>query len=327
MIDHDVFLKWAEQHFPAVVCAGDEVKIDSVFAEDNKQHCWCNPSKNAFHCWKSGKTGNLFALASEVTGCSYQEAVALLSDDNDLRALEERLERFFADKYEPKEMPPAQLELPQNTFLISKMSKASHFRQKAEAYLNSRQMPVDKMMVCISGKYYNRIIIPYYGPDGALIYWNGRTLGDSKSKYMGPDANTGIGKSDVIFMDSWPQKGERIYLTEGEFDAISLTKSGLPGAACGGKEVGLKQIDLIRSYKVCISFDTDKSGAEALNKIGDRLISNGIHEVCFVRPPDKYKDWNEMLIDLGEKIVGAYVITQEKKFTPWTSTTLRLNNR
>lgn len=326
MIDHDVFVKWAEENFTDVSCAGDEVKVNSIFTDDTSLKMWCNPAKNAYHCWKSGKTGNLFTLVSEVTGCSYHEAVSLLSSDNDLRALEQRLERFFEEKYKEEVIVPSNVSFPPNTFQISKMAKSNHFRQKAEEYMKGRHLPIGKIQVCIAGKYYNRIIIPYYGPNGALIYWNGRALGESKAKYMGPDADeTGVGKGDVIFMESWPKAGERIYLAEGEFDAMSLTKSGLHGAACGGKEVGEKQMDLIRPYRVCISFDTDKSGAEALNKIGDKLIRNGIHEVSYVRPPEKYKDWNEMLIHLGEKIVGAYIVTQERKFTPWTSATLRLN--
>jgi DNA primase len=189
-------------------------------------------------------------------------------------------------------------------------------------------------MVCTTGKYSNRIIIPYYGPNGNLIYWNSRDMAtESKLRYMGPDSEeVGVGKGDVIYMESWPKSG-KVYLTEGEFDAMSLTKSGLHGGACGGKALTDKQLELLRPYSICICFDTDKSGETALNKIGDKLISSGIREVSYVRPPvdsknpQKKMDWNKMLVELGERIVELYISTQEKPFTYWTSKILRFNNR
>ena len=37
-IDFDRFLNWAESRFPTVIVKGDEVRVDSIFEEDHKQH-------------------------------------------------------------------------------------------------------------------------------------------------------------------------------------------------------------------------------------------------------------------------------------------------
>lgn len=324
MIDFDNFLSWAERTFTDVEISGDEIKVNSIFADDVKRHLWCNPSKNAYHCWKSNASGNLFELVSRVDKCSRQEAAARLCG-NDVRGLEERLERFFADKQKPPPPPPPKFALPPDTFLIRDLRPG--LRRDAERYLERRKIPFGNLRLCLTGKYAKRIIIPYYGPDGGLIYWNARDITDrSKVKYLGPDAEVGVGKGDVIFTESWPVAGTKMYLAEGEFDAMSLTLSGVHGAACGGKELTDNQVDILRPFRVCICFDTDKSGGQALNKIGDKLLGSGVREVTYVRPPVNYKDWNKMFSSLGGNIVSLYVQSQEKSFTPWTSNTLRFNH-
>jgi DNA primase len=323
MIDWTIFRNWAEDNFENVTVSGDEIKVNSIFTDDRGQHLWCNPSKNAYHCWKSDNSGNLFDLVSQVSGCTYPEAINLLSDDNELRALEDRINQFYNEK-EEKEVVIPNLSLPPDTFEIKNL--IDKYRQPATNYMKSRDLPIDGLFFCINGKYKNRIIIPYYDAAGTLIYWNARDIfGNSKAKYMGPDNKVGVGKGDVIYMSSWPKAGSKIYLAEGEFDAMALSKCGLHGAACGGKVLGDKQLELIRQYRICICFDADKSGMDALNKIGDKLISSGIKEVTYVQPPVTFKDWNNMLVNCKEKVLNAYVSCHEKPFTAWTSTTLRFN--
>lgn len=333
MIDYDTFRAWAEEHFPECEVVGDELKINSIFTHDDGRHLWCNPSKNAYHCWKSDAHGNLFDLVSQKTGCSYFEAVSLLANDNSLRTLEARLDKFFGMKAEaePVKEAPKLLALPSDTHRITDLS--GFHREIADKYLTDRKIDVGNLMYCVGGQYRNRIIIPYYGPDGTLIYWNSRDVtGKSKARYLGPDKEVGVGKGDVIYARSWP-KGGKVYLTEGEFDALSLCQCGLTGMACGGKALVERQVDLLRPYAVCICFDTDKSGEVALHKIGDKLIESGMRDVCFVRPPvdasnpSKKMDWNRMLVEYGEKVTELYVTSQEKPFTYWTSKMLRFNNR
>jgi DNA primase len=319
MIDFDVFLKWAEEHFDLVSVSGGEIKINSVFSDDTKQHLWCNPAKNAYHCWKSDESGNLFELVAKVSKCNIQEAKTVLNNDNELRKLEERLERFFSEK--EKVETKSNIVFPKNTFLISKM--VGYLRKKTEEYVKSRCLDLGNLHFCVYGKYANRIIIPYYDSKGSLVYWNARDVtGRSKVKYLGPDKEIGVGKGDVIFTENWDV--DKIYLAEGEFDAMSLTKCGFNGAACGGKNLTDKQVEIARPYKVCLCFDADKSGASALNKVGDKLINNGI-EVTYVRPPVDIKDWNKMLIEAGKNVVNLFIKSQEKPFTGWTSSRLRNN--
>ena len=347
-VDFDKFLSWAESKFDGdVVVKGNEIRINSPFAEDHKHHCWCNPNggkkgkderpMGVYHCWKTNKKGTLVGLVMEVDKCDYDIALETLgAGDVSLANLEKKLEELFASKKPVIEevVVKTGIEFPPHTFKITDLEKDNFFRIEAEIHLNSRKIPFDKFYVCVAGDYRNRIIIPYYDKNGVLIYWNGRTMSSSKDvpKYYGPDKSIGIGKGDVIYMPSWPVKETKIYFCEGEFNAESLAIAGLQSGAFGGKSITEEQAQLMRDYLPVICVDNDKrsnsnrdAGGEALPVIGDFLRSQGIINISYVRPPNGYKDWNEMLVKLGPSILNGYVTSKEKIFDSWTSEQLRYN--
>jgi DNA primase len=336
-IDFEKFLSWAESHFDGdVVVKGNEIRINSPFAEDHKHHCWCNPMggkkgderpMGVYHCWKTDKKGTLVGLVMEIDHCEYDEALEILgAGDMSLARLEEKLTELFSNKKEEKaEVITSGIQLPSHTFLINEMENDNFFRLEAEIHLDARKIPFKKFYVCVAGDYRNRIIIPYYDRTGKLIYWNGRYMGNLKdvTKYRGPDKSVGVGKGDVIYMPSWPEKGSKVYFCEGEFNAESLCIVGLNGGAFGGKNVTEEQAQLMRDYIPVICVDNDKAGGNALPKIGDFLFAQGITRISYVRPPNGYKDWNDMLVKLGPNIVRAYVLSKEKMFDEWTSEQMR----
>lgn len=304
MINKEDFIKWTEDHFENVSIHGDQIKVNSIFTDDYKGKLYISTEKNAYHCWKTDKSGNLFDLVMKRTGCTYSEAIELISDNNAIRKLENRVHQLFEEK--PKKEP--KILLPNHVYNIFDLDPSDNYRIIAEKYLTSRKLPVEKFLVCKAGEYKMRIFIPYYDKSGSLIYWNSRTLKDDPLRYRGPE-NEGIGKSDVLYMTNWNAK--KIYLTEGEFDALSLFCCGFSGTACGGKSVDDKQIEILKNYQVCICFDTDKSGGDALNKIGKK-IAGQVKDLSYVRPPEKFKDWNKMLVECNENIVRKYIEINEK---------------
>jgi DNA primase len=327
-VDYDAFLAWAEARFDSILTAGNEIKLNSVFTDDAKHHLWCNPEKDTYHCWKSDEGGTLTKLVTIVDGCSYKEAAEKIgaSGGTSIHQLEAKLRELSEVKAKPK----TNMVLPPNTFRISSLSPDNQYRRIAEDYLKGRKLIVSNLMVCIAGEYRDRIVIPYYGRGGELIYWNSRDLTDKAYlRYRGPKKEeVGVGKEDVLWFDSWPKAGTKVYLTEGEFDAMSLNLTGLAAAACGGKAVSEKQMGMLDKYQIAISFDADKSGAEALNRLGEVFEHFGDVQVSYIRPPTKYKDWNEMLKDAGPRVIRAYIQQNEQAFKgSWTANSLIFNSR
>ena len=262
-IDFDTFVRWAEDKFNGlVIVKGNEVKINSVFCEDNKFHLWCSPQGGkykrqggCYHCWKTGNKGTLLGLVMQVEGCTYQEAQEILEGGTSIRLLEEKLNEFFENKEKTIIRPESKIKLPDEACLISDLSPMH--RMEVENYLINRRIPIDGFYYCTYGEYRSRIVIPYYDKNGKLIYFNSRHIGKSKLRYMGPPKTCGVGKSDVIFTQKWVETGSKIHLTEGEFDAITLSVCGFNGFACGGKNLSDKQLDMLRNYKICLCLDTD----------------------------------------------------------------------
>lgn len=344
-IDYDKFVEWAESRFGHVVLSGSEVKVNSIFCEDRKHHLWCSPSggkKNnengVYHCWKSESKGSLVGLVMLVDGCSYEEALRTLdaSPSGGIADLERRVEEMFAEKTPPasdlasNSHPP--LSLPSECYYFEDLPSGNGFRVRAEEYLRSRSIPSDGLMVCTSGRYKNRILIPYRNRVGALIYYNARLVGESGSslRYLGPPKEMGVGKGDVLYCRRWPPPGSKVYITEGEFDSISLDLCGFPSVALGGKNMTDPHLDMIRGLRPVLCLDADDSGGEALPRMATKLSNAGFESIRYVRPSCEYKDWNGLLKARGTKAVEAYIKHNEKdyEFTvggDWEGTLMSVN--
>ncbi len=321
-IDFDSFLQWCESRFYDVQVSGNEIKINSIFKENDQDHkLWCNPyggkkgvELGVYHCWKTNRSGTLAGLVMEVDSCSFKEALDVLGGNQfSLDDLHQRVEELFAKEQTEEPKSEINLELPHSSYLISSLPAGNPFRQRAEKYLSGRKIPIDGLLVATSGEYRNRIIIPYYDADKKLIYFNCRAMGDEIPKYKGPPKTIGIGKGDVIFMPKWPSKGSKLYLTEGEFDAMALSICGLFSAALGGKNLSDYQLEILRDYDIVLSLDTDDYGKKAIMIIGETLLHNGF-KVNYVRPPEGYKDWNALLEQYNSDVVQGYIKNNEKPF-------------
>jgi len=331
-VNYEAFLSWAEKRFDNIKANGKEVMVSSPFPEeeglepDYKTHLWCNVEggkhqrgDGVYRCWKTDKVGTLTGLVMKVEGCTYEEAVDILGGTSNRGIIEQRMENFFQDKdreeitnsfyIPPPQKDEVKLKLPDYTYPLTEL--VNHpAGKKAIEYLKNRELSYENLNFCTRGKYNNRIVIPYYGKQGDLIYYNCRDIGNRKQKYLGPPKEIGIGKGDVLFMTSWPNKGDAVYLCEGELDALTLAECGLNAAAVGGKFITIAQIELLRGYKIVLALDNDPVGIRAvLKEIGNTLLAEGF-SVNFVIPPDPYKDWNEML--QGTDKVSVFVTYLKK---------------
>jgi len=130
-------------------------------------------------------------------------------------------------------------------------------------------------------------------------------------------------QDNALYMTEWPNPGKKIYIMEGEFDAISLQLAGYIGCACGGKHLSDAQIEMIRHYEPVLAFDTDESGLKALIDVGAALLERGFPKVSYVRPPAAYKDWNKFLQCRDTETIQMYISKFEKPFTSVTADLLK----
>jgi hypothetical protein len=341
-VDFDLFYEWAADRFGEHnlkvrhTAHGVEITTHSFFAldklgkEDRKFHLWMNTEggkkkieNGAYRCWLTDEMGSLVTLVSKVDAVPFEEAEQLITGTTSLRALEKKVDEFFGHKETVFQMEIedfieiTDVVLPDFSFNIDGMSPSNRWKRNARNYLAERKIPTDGLFVCTQGDHENRIIIPYYDRDGKLVFYNGRTMSPNKKiiRYMKPPEGD---QESVLYMTSWPAPGSKIYIMEGEFDALALALCDLVGCACGGKYLSDTQIELIRGYEPVLVFDSDESGLEALTNVGNTLLELGFPKIRYVRPPKIYKDWNKLLIERNTQTVKAYIERFEKPYTTMT---------
>lgn len=337
-IDFDLFFDWAKNHFGEEnikirnTAHGTEVCTHSIWSEkkigktDNKYHLWMNPTggkskhpeHGSYRCWLTDEMGSLVGLVAEIENLDWEEAEVLLCGGSSLRDLEEQVHNFFDHKKSvnvKEDKAVSKIDLPSSSYLIDKMPSNHTIRIRAVNYLNQRKIPSAGLYVCVSGEYKNRIVIPYYDPEGKLIYYNARTL-ESKNnlRYM-KCPTTVVDQKDVLFMTEWPKPKSKVYIMEGEFDALTLKLVGVFACACGGKFMSDTQIDLIRNYHPVLAFDADDAGLDAMLNIGKTLLEQGFSKISYIRPPKAFKDWNGLLVNRNLETVKEYLNRFEKSFT------------
>jgi len=349
-VDFDLFYEWSKQKFGEHniklrnTAHGTEICTNSPWSEnklgktDNKFHLWMNPSGGkskhpefgSYRCWLTDQMGSLVGLVSELDKVDWEEAEYRISEGSSLRDLEEKVHDFFNQSnniaiHEDKE-EKVDLQLPPHSYLISAEYPHHFMKKKAEQYLSARKINYEDLYVCVSGEYKNRIVIPYYDESSNLIYYNARSITDQKNtlRYMKCPTSV-VDQKNVLFMTNWNCLGEKLFIMEGEFDALTIKQAGLNACACGGKFLSETQIDLIKDFVPVLAFDSDEAGLEAMLNIGDNLLSKGFKEIYFVRPPKIYKDWNGLLVNKNLETLVSYVNKYIKLFTKDTRSILLAN--
>lgn len=321
-IDFEKFHEWAESRFDKTIVKGSEIRINSIFTDDEKCHLWCSPSggKNnrffgVYHCFKTDKKGSLVNLVMQVDNCSKLEALQTLGIE---RYKGKPIEEISIDDEDPDnlihEITFKKLALPKEALPIKFVP--SSWYANVSKYLKSRGFANDNLYFCFGGRYHGRILIPYKWKDNIFVYYNCRSIIGQEPKYLGPPKECGVGKEDVLFFTSFPKSGEKIFLCEGEFDAMTLALLGFHACACGGKNLSDRQALLLAEYKVCLALDFDEAGQNALssmyNKLSSFSLMNPQNRISVCLPPQICKDWNKFYTDYDSKLITEFINQQER---------------
>lgn len=144
-----------------------------------------------------------------------------------------------------------------------------------------------------------RIVVPYYGPDGEIIYWSARAYSKMQD---GPKYLAASGKHPLYVRPNW-KPASTLVLVEGVFDAIAVeSHTGLDVCALGGKYLPrYLEPDLMRlgTSRLVVLLDPDAIG-DAI-KLRSRLMTK--REVKIIPlplgqdPADLGPDLKEILAD------------------------------
>jgi hypothetical protein len=171
-----------------------------------------------------------YKLIQALLGCSYTQAKLIVAQysRSDPTNLDEALATLMGETTESPKASTEPLKLPGRP-----IHRASSNTRKFFDYLTDRGFNNPKdvsayygLRACLTGRFKDRIIFPFYDADWQLIAYTGRALGDpiKAPRYLSSDRI-----KDTVFNEPGLADGGPILLVvEGPFDALKLDYYGSP---------------------------------------------------------------------------------------------------
>lgn len=314
-LDFDACLRWLEDRFGTVKKSGSNISVCAPWPSqdgrpDVKFHLSINPAKNVYRDWRPpNRSGTLVSLVAEMDNCSKREAaeklgavVARITADSFGEAIRSLSERSnMADKMSRAVGSSISTMPPGFTMFSDPTSIGDPQRPISLSYLEARGLPPEPFGLgycryAIQPREWpsllGRIVIPYVGPSGSIMYWTARSVDGAVPKYFNLPTSKA---SQNIWCSDWSRGLGRIYITEGTFDSMVLELCGFRAIAIGGARASQDQLNLISMLaprEIVIATDSDGAGRSAMVEIAHKISASGFRTlVCSC--PEGYKDWGE----------------------------------
>jgi DNA primase len=247
--------------------SGRELKGLSPFQAEKTPSFYVNDQKGFYHCFSSGKHGDIFRFVTETEGLSFPEAVERLAGEAGVllpkvapEAVEQEKKR--KDLYDVMEIAAkffeAQLQKPVGAAARAYLAKRQ-FSERTQAEfrmgfapegrdalllhlraqgVTDRQM-IDAGLVIepddnrgIYDRFRNRVIIPIQDGQARVVAFGGRVLDpDAKPKYLNSPETALFKKGYLVFNGHRAReaafKAGSVIATEGYLDAIAVWQAGM----------------------------------------------------------------------------------------------------
>lgn len=294
-------------------------------------------SKQMYHCFGCGVSGNVFTFVMEYENYTFREAVELLADRSGVRL----------PKMEYSREAKAQADLRAALLEINKLA-ANYFYyqlkqpqgQQGYQYLTGRGLTEQTIrrfglgysnktsgdlyqflkskgyedgilketgLVTIEergarDKFWNRVMFPIMDVNNRVIGFGGRVMGDGEPKYLNSPETKLFDKSRNLYGLNYARLSRErfILLCEGYMDVIAMHQAGFSNAVASlGTAFTSQHAALLKRYtdQVVLTYDSDSAGVKAALRAIPILKSVGMSVRVLNMRP--YKDPDEFMKHLG----------------------------
>jgi len=149
--------------------------------------------------------------------------------------------------------------------------------------------------------YKHKVIIPFT-QDGRIVYLRGRYLENGnaqtdKAKMLGLKGHTTKRLFNAEILADL-KKGDKVYICEGEFDAMMLDQNNFNAVAIlGTTNFNADDIDLFNGLDVILCLDNDEAGQRATQEVAKMFLLKG-QAVKTKQLPENIKDITEYFIKI-----------------------------
>lgn len=291
-----------------------------------------NENKGIFKCFGCGESGNAISFLMKHENMSFADAMKKLCDDAHIDLPEAR--RLTEEEKKKIEKISRQIQLhtelarfyfgrlqenadESKAYLKNRGISEKYIRKfglgyetgdsKSRDYLQGKGFSQEELLesmifrkkddrvYCI---FFRRVMFPIFDKRGRVIAFGGRTI-DKKGepKYLNSPESIIFSKKHNLYGLNFviKDRADKIVLSEGYMDVISLVQHGVKGAVASlGTSLTTQQANLIKAYnkKVYICYDGDSAGIKAtqraikiLNSVG---ISPYIISLTDAKDPDEF---------------------------------------
>jgi DNA primase len=291
--------------------SGGSFKGLSPFVSEKTPSFFVSPDKGLYHCFSSGKGGDMFTFIQEIEGVDFRGALKILADKSGvtlstkgegdtqserselLDLLEKACQLFEANL---QRNPDVQ------NYVLSRgieNSMRSHFRigyaPPSFDFITSAlgSYGVDILFKAglvrkkDTGKMYDyfrdRVMFPLFDAQGTIVGFSGRAFGkDTTPKYLNSPESPLYDKSSLLYgLDRGKQSIRNldcVILVEGQVDLVLSHQIGFTNTVAvsgtGLTEKHLKSIKYLTS-NIIIAFDADKAGINSAVRSATKAIPLG----------------------------------------------------
>lgn len=323
--------------------AGREFKALSPFTNEKSPSFYVSPAKQFFHCFSSGKSGNVIGFLMEYDRLSFVEAVEELAGRAGLEVPREggkfeRLvlegpldalaaaERFFREqlrKHQPAIEYLKQRGVSGDTaktfgigFAPDSWDALAHFFDDPEHAIEAGLLRKKEESGRVFDVFRNRVMFPIRDTRGRVIAFGGRTLADDPAKYLNSPETALFHKGRNLF-GLYEAKQSRksalpyLIVVEGYMDTVMLAQYGIPEvvATLGTATTREHLAVLFKStLKVVFCFDGDRAGRAAAWRALEQALPevDERRECQFMFLPEGH-DPDSLVQEIGTEAFGKLI--------------------
>lgn len=245
--------------YVTLVPAGKNFKGKSPFKQEKTPSFYVSPDKGLYHCFSTGKGGDMFTFVQEMEGLDFKGSLKVLADKAgvSLKNFDPKVKEEKDRLYEIMEEATKVFE----NFLLKRVDVLEYIKNRGieektikdfrigyvpEGWRNLYDLLRNKFsdkdlslvgLVKVTEKgvydtFRDRIMFPIFDSSGRVIAFSGRIFKDDgkSGKYVNSPDTPLFNKSDVLFgidkAKNYIRKYDFTTIVEGQFDVIALHQAG-----------------------------------------------------------------------------------------------------
>lgn len=277
-----------------------------------KKRCWYIPDKDLIYCHNCGWSSRPLKWIMEVGRLTYGDVLKELEDgEYTIINLDKQANINFDNLISldiDEQLPYCSIDL--SNQLQLDYYKNNNIISKVQKYIKNRKLDVavnapKTFYISLKDKTHkNRLIIPFYGIDGKILFYQSRAIGANADDFMEDIKYLSKKNSQksVFNIDKVDDSINEIFIFEGPIDACFMRNAIAVGGITPSRSKSLtdiqeNQLDFFRdTHQFIWVLDSQWLDEASYEKTGI-LLENG--ESVFVWPENigkKFKDFNELCI-------------------------------